>query len=264
MLVSAEATLAQAQAAVAGTTLVAPIGGTVGTVPWQVGDTASPGAGIQIVGSGAAKVTVQVSEAQLSTISVGQVAHVTISGVPTVDGSVSAIALLPTSSSSSSTGGTAGTAGGGASTSTTPTYAVDILVPTMSDLVGTGGKATVAVVVAHATNVLIAPVSAVTNTGSGSGTVQVNVNGVATQRVVKLGASGGGRVQLVSGVSAGDRLIIADASAPLPTNGTIPGQGTGGIPGLGGTNVRVPGAGGGTFGGGGAPGGAGGAPPPGR
>ena len=65
------------------------------------------------------------------------------------------------------------------------------------------------------------------------------------------------QVQILSGLSLGDTVVIGDASQPLPTNGGFGGFG-GGIGGLtGGGGVRVPGAG---IGGGAPPGGA----PPGR
>ncbi len=74
---------------------------------------------------------------------------------------------------------------------------------------------------------------------------------------LQIGVVGGGKVQILSGLSLGDTVVIGDASQPLPTNGGFGGF-AGGIVGLtGGGGVRVPGAG---IGGGAPPGGA----PPGR
>ena len=225
----------------AAATLIAPMAGRVGAIAWAVGDTATAANGIQIVGSGAAKVTLQVPSANLASVAVGQSAHVTVTGVPVMDGSVSQVALLPTTASGSSTS----------------TYAVDVLVPAAPDAVGTGGKASVAIVTTKVDGVLTVPASAVTGVGTGTGSVGLLKSGVVTATIVQIGAVGGGKVQILSGLSLGDTVVIGDASQPLPTNGGFGGFG-GGIGGLtGGGGVRVPGAG---IGGGAPPGGA----PPGR
>lgn len=242
---NAEAALAKAQHYLDSSTLTAPIGGVVGTVPFAVGDTATSATGFVIVGTGAAKVTVQVPQANLSSISIGQVGHVTVSGTVPVDGSVSAIALLPTASSSGS-GSAANSAA--ASSSSSPTYAVDLLVAGFPDSIGTGGKATVGLVTKRVDNVVTVPASAVTILATGTGALQVVKDGAATALSVQIGAVGGGKVQVLSGVNSGDSVVIGDASQPLPTNGSIPGIGGGGLTGIGGIsgggNVRVPGAGG--------------------
>jgi RND family efflux transporter MFP subunit len=234
---NAEAALTKAQNNLAGSTLTAPMAGRVGSIAWAVGDTATAANGIQIVGSGAAKVTVQVPAANLPSIAVGQAAHVTVTGVPVMDGSVSQVALLPTTASGSSSS----------------TYAVDVLVPAAPDVVGTGGRASVAIVITKVDGVLTVPASAVTGVGTGTGSVGLLKSGVVTATIVQIGAVGGGKVQILSGLSLGDTVVIGDASQPLPTNGGFGGFG-GGIGGLtGGGGVRVPGAG---LGGGAPPGGA--------
>ena len=234
---SAEAALAKAQDNLAAAALVAPMDGTVGAMPWAVGDLAVPSSGIQIIGSGASKVTVQVPQASLATVHVGQATHVTVPGLPPVDGKVAAVSLLPTTSS----------------TSATPTYAADVLVTGLPEALGTGGRATVSIVVQRVDGVLAVPASAVTAVSTGVGSVGVVKDGLSARVSVQTGAMGGGLVEVVSGLALGDVVVIGDASQPLPTNGGFPGVGGGltGIGGIGG-NVRVPGGGGG-FPGGGAP-----------
>ncbi len=234
---SAEATLAKAQDNLAAAALVAPMDGTVGAIAWAVGDAAGPSSGIQIIGSGASKVTVQVPQASLATVHVGQATHVTVPGLPPVDGKVAAVSLLPTTSS----------------TSATPTYAADVLVTGLPEALGTGGRATVSIVVQRVDGVLAVPASAVTAVSTGVGSVGVVKDGLSARVSVQTGAMGGGLVEVVSGLALGDVVVIGDASQPLPTNGGFPGVGGGltGIGGIGG-NVRVPGGGGG-FPGGGAP-----------
>lgn len=234
---SAEASLAKAQDNLTAAALVAPMDGVVGAIPWAVGDAAGPSSGIQIIGSGASKVTVQVPQASLTTVHVGQATHVTVPGLPPVDGKVAAVSLLPTTSS----------------TSATPTYAADVLVTGLPEALGTGGRATVSIVVQHVDGVLAVPASAVTAVSTGVGSVGVVKDGLSARVSVQTGAMGGGLVEVVSGLALGDVVVIGDASQPLPTNGGFPGVGGGltGIGGIGG-NVRVPGGGGG-FPGGGAP-----------
>lgn len=234
---NAEAALAKAQHYLDASTLTAPIGGVVGSVPFAAGDSATSATGFVIVGTGAARVTVQVPQANLASISIGQVGHVTVSGTTPVDGAVSAIALLPTAASTSSAA---------AGSSSTPTYAVELLVAGFPDSIGTGGKATVSLVTKRVDNVVTVPASAVTILATGTGAVQVVKDGAATATTVLIGALGGGKVQVVSGIAAGDTVVIGDTSQPLPTNGSIPGigGGLGGIGGISGGNVRVPGAGG--------------------
>ncbi len=239
---NAEAALVKAQTNLAAATLAAPMAGRVGSIAWAVGDTATAANGIQIVGSGAAKVTIQVPAANLAAIAVGQAARVTVTGIPVMDGTVSQVALLPTSTTGSSAS----------------TYAVDVLVPNAPDAVGTGGKASVAVVTTKVDGVLTVPASAVTGVSTGVGSVGLLKGGVVTATRVQIGAVGGGRVQILSGLSLGDTVVIGDASAPLPTNGGFGGfgGGLGGAGGLTGGAVLVPGP---NFGGGAPPG-----APPGR
>lgn len=229
---SAEAALTKAQHFLDAATLTAPIGGVVGTVPFSVGDTATTATGLVIVGPGASKVTVQVPQANLATVSLGQVGHITVSGSPIVDGVVTAIALLPTASASTSA----------AAGSSSPTYAVDLLVAGFPEQVGSGGKATVALVTKRVENSLTVPASAVTMLSTGTGVAQRVRGAVVTTVTVQIGAVGGSTIEVVGGLSAGDIVVIGDPTQPLPTNGNIPGLGggLGGIGGVGGGNARVP------------------------
>ena len=102
---------------------------------------------------------------------------------------------------------------------------------------------------------LTVPASAVTGVSTGVGSVGLLKSGVVTATRVQIGAVGGGKVQILSGLSLGDTVVIGDASQPLPTNGGFGGfgGGLGGAGGLTGGGVRVPGA---DIGGGGPPAGA--------
>ncbi|HRW17983.1 MAG TPA: hypothetical protein P5181_03960 [Dermatophilaceae bacterium] len=232
-VVSAEAALAKAKANLAGATLLAPVAGTVGAVPWTVGDTASAASGIPVLSGSLATVTVQVPATSLPSVQVGQLAHVTVTGVAPIDGSVVAVALLPTAASSSS--------GAAAGASSATTYAVDVLVDGVPAAVGSGGRATVAIVVRSATGVLTVPASAVAAVSTGVGSVGVVKGDQVTRVTVQTGAAGGGKVEVTSGLAPGDVVLLGDASQPLPTNNNpFGGGGLGGLTGGNGGGVRVP------------------------
>jgi hypothetical protein len=91
------------------------------------------------------------------------------------------------------------------------------------------------------------PVSALAGRDGGSASVQVLSAGTPTTRRVVVGAVGGGWAQVLTGLVGGERVVVADPSAALPTTTT-------GLRGLGGG-----GFGGGGLGGGRGAGGAGGA-----
>ena len=139
-----------------------------------------------------------------------------------MDGSVSQVALLPTTASGSSTS----------------TYAVDVLVPAAPDAVGTGGKASVAIVTTKVDGVLTVPASAVTGVGTGTGSVGLLKSGVVTATIVQIGAVGGGKVQILSGsvsythLDVYKRQVLRDpVSGSCTTGGGLGGPGGPGGPG---------------------------------
>ena len=70
-----------------------------------------------------------------------------------------------------------------------------------------------------ASDVLTVPMSAVTKITDTTGTVEVVTNALdqaAEKRVIVTGASGGGRLQVVSGLNDGDLVVLADRRLPVP------------------------------------------------
>jgi multidrug efflux pump subunit AcrA (membrane-fusion protein) len=178
-------------------------------------------------------VTVPVPLAKLPSIKVGQEATVNPPGLGALKGAVSQVALLP----SSSTG----------NASSTVTYDVTITLPDTPQTLATGTYATATITTAAASNVLTVPVSAIPSVTSASAQVTVLKNDTATPTAVTVGAVGGGLAEIRSGLSAGDQVVIADASAPLPTNNSnnVRGlTGTGGPPGATGNRTGTTGFGG--------------------
>ncbi|GAB3072359.1 hypothetical protein GCM10027053_41790 [Intrasporangium mesophilum] len=221
-ILEAQASVDQAQADLDGATLKAPISGVVASVPFVHGQTATSSQGVVIVGDGAAQVIVNVPLADVKLVTAGLKATITAAGgTRQEDGSVTSVDLLPASSSSGST----------------PTYPAKVVVPNPSVALASGSSATVSVDVGGSANTLRVPVSAVGGRTGGSGTVSVIVNGTPETRNVVLGAVGGGYAQVLSGLSQGDVVVIADVSAAIPTNNT-------GLRGLGGGGFVRNGAGG--------------------
>ena len=97
------------------------------------------------------------------------------------------------------------------------------------------------ITVGQVDGVLTVPSSAIKTVGSQS-SVQVLTNGVPTTTAVTVGAIGNDLTQILSGVTAGQQVVIADLSASLPTATTTASAGV--VGGLGGAGSGGAGAGG--------------------
>ncbi|HEY6742365.1 MAG TPA: HlyD family efflux transporter periplasmic adaptor subunit, partial [Lapillicoccus sp.] len=251
-ITEAEQNLTSAQTNLAASTLTAPIGGVVGSVAITPGQSESPSTGVTIVGEGAATVTVPVPLAKLPSVKVGQAAVVTPPGLGQQTGSVTQISMLPTSTGSSASSGSGGSS---SSNSSTVTYDVTVTLPSTPQTLASGTYATTTITTASATDVITVPVSAVPEVTSGQARVGVLSNGAVTPTTVTVGAVGGGRAEIRSGLTEGDQVVLADVQAALPTNSSQNVRGVTGPGGPAGGTVRfgiggaggsaVPGAGGG-------------------
>ena len=253
---SAEAALSSAQTDLASATLKSSIAGTVGSVTVVKG-TSDQGESIVIVGAGAAEVTINVPLASMATVHVGQTARVTTQGATSsVPGSVTSISLLP---SAAATGTGSGT-GGQSTAASTPVYPVVVRVPDALPALASGSRAEASLLIGTVTGVLTVPSSALTPLGNGQALALTFKGGVATRALVKTGYAGTVTTQITSGLSAGQQVVLADLSTPLPTNttnarrfgvgaGGVGAGGAGGIggAGLGGAGLGGAGVGGGTF-----------------
>jgi membrane fusion protein, macrolide-specific efflux system len=188
--------------------------------------------------------TVAFSESDISKVKVGQPATVTLDALTGVElgAHVSAISTVGTTSSS------------------VVSYNATLTLDQSDSKVKPGMSASASVIVGQAQGVTL-PNSAVTGTGSVS-TVNLLQNGTTVQRQVIVGVRGDTRTQIVSGLRAGDQVVVTTTLPPLgsgtssagsSSSGTLGGAGGGRFPGGGG---GFPGGGGGFAGGGGrAPGG---------
>lgn len=112
---------------------------------------------VQIADLGQMKVTVQVNELDISSITAGQTATATFSAIPglELDATVQRIASTSTGSSEGGSGGAGGVV----------TYAVDLVIPNPDTRLKPGMTATVKIVTQNVPNTLIVPVAAIVGEG---------------------------------------------------------------------------------------------------
>ncbi|WP_328445827.1 efflux RND transporter periplasmic adaptor subunit [Amycolatopsis sp. NBC_00438] len=184
-------------------------------------------------------VNTSVAEIDVSKVKAGQKATVTLNALPDkpIQATVSSINLTPTTSGS------------------VVSYGAQLALTSPPDGLRPGQSASVVITVAEAQNALSVPAAAVTTAGN-TNIVTVQENGQNVPRQVQIGIRGESTVQITSGLTEGENVVLT-ATAATGTGGTgrtgtgtggtggFPGGGTGGVPGGG---QRGTGAGGG-FGG---------------
>ncbi len=185
-----------------------------------------------------------VSQADISSLKVGQEASLTIDGAAgdPFTGTITSISTLP--ASSSSTGGS----------SSTVDYTVVVAPHGLPGLAKSGMTGTLTVTIAKRSNVLLVPTSAVRGTGT-SAYVQVMVNGTPTYRQISTGMTTATVTQVTSGLAAGEVVVTGQYSNAASAGSTTTGGGFG-FPGLGGGGFRRSGGSSGGFPAGSFPGGA--------
>jgi hypothetical protein len=184
--------------------------------------------------------TVAFSESDISKVKVGQPATVTLDALAGVQlaAHVSSIALVGTTSSS------------------VVSYDAMLTLDQNDSRVKPGMSASASVITGQASGVTV-PNAAVTGSGS-LGTVNLMKSGKEVSQQVVVGLRGDSRTQIISGVNAGDQLVITIALPSLSStstsgsgSGTLGGGGLGGLGGLGGGGGLFRGGGGAAFRGGG-------------
>lgn len=204
----AKLALTQAELDLDHATLTAPIGGTVAAQPFTKGEPMTTSDEIEIVGSGAVQLTIDISEEEIHSVKVGQKASVSPSPGTSYPAKVTAISLLPSDS-----------------TSSPATYPVTLTIEAATAKkhrteLASGVSATATIAVASASDAVLVPVSAVRPTGENSGTVTVVAGSSATTQRVQLGVMDATQVQITDGLTAGTTLSLADTSEALPTTST--------------------------------------------
>jgi macrolide-specific efflux system membrane fusion protein len=250
---TAQANVTSAQATVNGTVLTAPIAGTVtavnGAVGSSSGSSSSSSGGnntssssssssssstsgfVQLADLAQLQVNANFAEADATKLKAGQVATVTWSALSGTRATGRVAAISPTATTSNNVN----------------SYAVVITLDTLPEGVRLGQSTTAVVTVAEAQNVLRIP-SAALRTAGGQRAVTVQVNGQNEDRQVEVGITGGGFVEVRSGLQAGEQVVITTTTTNS-TTGPNPQQFPGG--GLTGGGGAIPGGGGGFTGRGG-------------
>ncbi|KDN19732.1 efflux RND transporter periplasmic adaptor subunit [Amycolatopsis rifamycinica] len=180
-------------------------------------------------------VNTSVAEIDVSKVKAGQKATVTLNALPDkpIQATVSSVNLTPTTSGS------------------VVSYGAQLALTSPPDGLRPGQSASVVITVAEAADALSVPAAAV-QTAGGTNLVTVQENGQNVTRQVQVGLRGESTVQITSGLTEGENVVLTGTASTGTTGrtggtGGFPGGGTGGFPG-GGQRGTGTGAGGG-FGG---------------
>ncbi|MEU4669182.1 HlyD family efflux transporter periplasmic adaptor subunit [Amycolatopsis sp. NPDC023774] len=174
-------------------------------------------------------VDTSVAEIDVSKVKAGQKATVTLNASPDqpISASVSKVELTPTTSGN------------------VVSYGAQLTLTNPPSGLRPGQSASVVITVAEADNVLSVPAAAVTTAGT-TNVVTIQENGRNVPQQVQIGVRGESTVEIKSGLTEGENVVLTAASPTTATGGAGQrGVGTGGLGGFGGTG----GAGGGFRGG---------------
>jgi len=223
-LASAQAAANAAQQAVDGTTLLAPVTGTVASVANGVGET--PGGGtvasdgtstgggfIVLTDLGTMQVAAGFSEADAAKVQLGQVANVTFDALPS-ERAAGRVTAIDTNSTV---------------VSNVVTYQVTVALTQAVAGLKPGMTATVQAVVAERDRVLKVPAAAITTRGDASAVRVLEAAGSSpVLRTVVVGLKGDDAAEVVSGLREGERVVIGAAADGAENQGGGGGGGEGG------------------------------------
>lgn len=225
---TAQAGVTSAQTTVNGTVLTAPIAGTVTAVNGAVGSSSSSSGSSSGGGTGTTGATTSSSsgfvqladltklqinasfaEADATKLKAGQAAEISWSALSGTRATGKVSTISPTATTSNNVN----------------SYAVVIGLETPPEGVRLGQSTTAVVTIAEAQDAIRIPTAAL-RTAGGQRTVQVQVNGQVEIRTVEVGITGGSFVEIKSGLTAGEQVVITTTTSS--TTGTNTGQFPGG------------------------------------
>lgn len=184
-------------------TLRAAISGRVAAVTVSRGDQVSASSSspaFVLVGSRQEQTTVDLSAAEIRDVKVGMAADVVADGSSRhLSGHVVSV-----------------DAAGITASDGTVTFPVTISLPSGTNVVS-GAAASVTLVIASVDDVLAVPTSAVHYSGATT-YVELLRDGKESHRTVKIGAVGAAYTEVTSGLAAGDRVVLADLNAAVPSS----------------------------------------------
>jgi len=230
ILREAELTVKSARQEVRETTLRAPISGTIASVSGSVGETVSggsPGGGTSEAGAGGAaggestggessgsafmvlaqlhrlKMEVSFSESDIGKVREGQTATVSIDSMEGTElaGEVTKVSVLPSEGSSS-----------------VVEYPATILLTQSAKGLRAGMSASAEVVVEQVKNAVTVPTEAISGAGSRK-TVTVEEGGKEATKTVTTGLEGDETTEVVSGLKAGQTLVLPEVTVVTATGG---------------------------------------------
>ena len=229
-VLQAEVNLMQAKLNLQYATLIAPFDGIISAVNISAGSSSGSGAtassgsatsgAISIVDPSAFAVDINVDESQVAQVSLGQRALMTLDALQDrrLTGSVTSVS--PVSQVQSGV----------------TTYLVSLSIDRGSvDVVKTGMTAQANIVSSQSENVLLVPARAVKRQGRDQ-VVTLLVDGKQETKVVKTGITDGSRIEIVEGLSEGDKVVVGSAGSGTTGAPTVaggfggPGGGFGGAP----------------------------------
>lgn len=212
-IAAAEIGVEAAQAALGDTRLTAPTSGTVGQVPFVVGELATASAaagGITVIPDGPLEVVADFAESDAAGIVVGAEATITFDALAGIEAAGAVVSIDPVATTSA-TG--------------LVTYRVRVQVDQAPAAVKEGMTASVSVLVDQATDVLVVPPGAITGSGAQATVLVKAPDGTAIATPVTVGLLGDAGSQIVSGVEEGDVLVIPSAQELSFPEGGVPGSG---------------------------------------
>jgi len=212
-IASAEASLAAARQSLALSTITSPIAGTVTEVGYRVGDRAGTVGGSALAGltgSTSDGTSGRIVVADLSVLQVSSTASeidvVSLAGGQPATITVDALPGLSLPARICDLGQS------GSSASGVVEYPVTLCLDHGDARLRTGMSANITIVLAQRENVLIVPTPAISTSGGQSVARVLRPDGSIDQVVVDVGISSGTRVEVISGLVEGDRVVIGGSS----------------------------------------------------
>ncbi|MEI7630535.1 MAG: biotin/lipoyl-binding protein [Actinomycetes bacterium] len=215
---SAKAAVAVAQRALADTTLVAPVAGTIGSVNITAGEISTSGAttsggsaAITVIPDGLFTVSADFAETDAAQVTEGDLAAVTfpaISGALTT-GVVLAVDPMATTSASSSL----------------VVFSVKVSMDSVPAGVQPGMSASISITTDEVSDVLAVPQSAIATIGEVSAVEVLQPDNTSLTAEVTLGLKGDSLTEITSGVTAGQILVIPTGGTSVFPTGGVPGGG---------------------------------------
>ncbi|HZK66043.1 MAG TPA: efflux RND transporter periplasmic adaptor subunit, partial [Chloroflexota bacterium] len=222
----AEAALEGAKLDLDSATITAPFDGIVSAVSANVGEqvqVAGGGSVVTVVDPKAFRVDVAVDETDVAKLVVGQPATITFDALPDQRLQGKVISVAPTGTTSQGV----------------VTYPVSINVENATGGFPGGMSASISIETERKDNVVLVPNRAVKTQGRNK-VVEVKAGEKSEIRTVQVGSSNDQMTEIVSGLAAGDQVVIpTTTTSGTNTNARVPGMG--GVPGVGGGNGPPPG-----------------------